>query len=118
MQIAVHHILEAAELGDAASRIGAARGAATSSGNITGYQQILRDLHSNSHLLFVIRMIMEKSCMFNSNGSNPELFPRACCKCILFSCFVFSKYKQSFENGEAEKYLRIILGQDKWNFWG
>ena len=59
MQIAVHHILEAAELGDAASRIGAARGAATSSGNITGYQQILRDLHSNSHLLFVIRMIME-----------------------------------------------------------
>ena len=58
VQIALHHILEAAGLGDAASRIGAARGAATSSGNITGYQQILWDLHSNSHLLFVTRMIM------------------------------------------------------------
>ena len=87
MQIAVHHILEAAELGDAASRIGAARGAATSSGNITGYQQILWDLHSNSHLLFVIRMIIdhgdvEKSCMSNSNGSSGLLQ-------VHFSCFVF-----------------------------
>ena len=37
---------------------------------------------------------------------------------VHFSCFVFSKYKQSSVNREAEKYLRINFGQDKCYFWG